>query len=203
MQLEREEKVELVYLHIILAGNCWPCDFLEKQVALLVYILMKLVNEDNDEDYLNAPRELWDEEVSMDSVNLEAGDDQPHDTTMGCQENETSALDFYINQPPSPPLEPGLLHPLELGPLCPLEPGPLHVSCTGQVFNVGHDSEPNGEEEEDKENQDPWIAVKDCWQLRWCSWQLCVISIGITKQELIPMFKRILNEWQLLVTKVV
>lgn len=42
------------------------------QAGLLVDILMKSINEVNDEDYLNAPRELQDEGVPG-SINLKAG----------------------------------------------------------------------------------------------------------------------------------
>ena len=45
---------------------------IKMQAGLLVDILMKSINEVNDEDYLNAPRELQDEGVPG-SINLKAG----------------------------------------------------------------------------------------------------------------------------------
>ena len=137
--------------------------FLETQAARLVDILMELVNEDNDEDHLDAPREPQDEGVSVDDRNLEAADDQPHDATMDFQDD---ALDLHIDQPPSPLLEPGPSRPLELGLLHPLEPGPLCDSRARQVFEVGHDSDANGEEEEEEEHEggDTYVWFKpDVW----------------------------------------
>src|SRR6267154_779520 len=60
--------------------------FLEKQAGLLGDILMKSINQVNDEDYLNAPRKFQNEQVHMDNVDLEAGNDQPHDATTGSQD---------------------------------------------------------------------------------------------------------------------
>lgn len=45
--------------------------FLEKQAGLLVDILMKKINEINNEDHLNAPRGLQDEGVPVGNVDLE------------------------------------------------------------------------------------------------------------------------------------
>ena len=80
--------------------------FLEKQAGLLVDILMKSINEVNGEDHLSAPRELQDEGVPVDNIELEAGDDQPHDAMRDSQDDETSAVDFHIGQSLSPPPEP-------------------------------------------------------------------------------------------------
>ena len=66
----------------------------------------------------------------MDNVDLETGDDQLHDATMGSQDNDTFAFDFQIDQLLSPPQEPGL----------------SLVSHTCWVFDVGPDSEPESEE---------------------------------------------------------
>jgi len=75
-------------------------------VGLLVVILIKSINEVNNEDHFNAPRELQDKGVSVDNLDLEADDDQPHDATTGSQDNEISAFEFQIDQPLSPPPEP-------------------------------------------------------------------------------------------------
>jgi len=99
--------------------------FLEKQAGLLVDILKKSIYEVDVEDHFNIPRGLQDEGVPVDDVNLETGDDQLHNTTVGSQDNDTFAFDFQIDQFPSPPRE----------------PGPSLVSCTCQVFDVGPESE--------------------------------------------------------------
>jgi len=72
--------------------------FLEKQAGLLVNILEKSIYEVEVEDHFNIPRGFWDKGVPVDDVNLETGDDQPHNTTMGSQDNDTFAFDFQINQ---------------------------------------------------------------------------------------------------------
>jgi len=105
--------------------------FLEKQVGLLVNILKKSIYKVAVEDCFNIPRGFRDEGVPVDNVDLEIGDDQLHDATMGSQDDDTFAFDFQINQLLSPPQEPGL----------------LLVSCTCWVFDVGPDSEPESEEE--------------------------------------------------------
>jgi len=82
------------------------------------------------EDHFNTPRGFQDKGVPVDDVDLETGDDQLHDATMGSQDDDTFAFDFQIDQLHSPPQE----------------PGPSLVSCTCQVFDVGPDSEPESEE---------------------------------------------------------
>ena len=72
--------------------------FLEKQVGLLVDILEKSIYEVKVEDHFNIPRGFWDEGVPVDGVDLETGDDQLHDTTMGSQDDDTFAFDFQIDQ---------------------------------------------------------------------------------------------------------
>jgi len=125
--------------------------FLEKQAGLLVDILKKSIYKVDVEDHFNIPRGLQDEGVPVDDVNLETGDDQLHNTTVGSQDDDTFAFDFQIDQFPSPPWEPGL----------------LLVSCTRQVFDVGPESEPDGEEELEEEpdqDGDTYVWFKpDVW----------------------------------------
>jgi len=104
--------------------------FLEKQAGLLVNILEKSIYEVDVEDHFNTPRGFQDEGVPVDDVDLETGDDQPHDATMGSQDDDTFAFNFQIDQLHSPPQE----------------PGPSLVSRTHRVFDVGPDSEPESEE---------------------------------------------------------
>ena len=96
-----------------------------KASGLLVDILKKSIYEVDVEDHFNVPRGLQDEGVPVDDVNLETGDDQLHNATVGSQDNDTFAFNFQIDQFPSPPQE----------------PGPSLVSCTCQVFDVGPESE--------------------------------------------------------------
>jgi len=125
--------------------------FLEKQVGLLVNILEKSIYEVDIEDHFNIPRGFRDEGVPVDDVDLETGDDQPHDTTMGSQDDDTFAFDFQIDQLLSPPQEPGL----------------SLVSRTCRVFDVEPDSEPDGEEESEEEpdqDGDTYVWFKpDVW----------------------------------------
>jgi len=72
--------------------------FLEKQAGLLVDILEKSIYEVDVEDHFNIPRGFRDEGVPVDDVDLETGDDQPHDATMGSQDDDTFAFDFQIDQ---------------------------------------------------------------------------------------------------------
>ena len=83
--------------------------FLEKQAGLLVDILEKSIYEVDVEDHFNTPRGFQDEGVPVDDVDLETGDDQPHNATMGSQDDDTFAFNFQIDQLHSPPQEPGLL----------------------------------------------------------------------------------------------
>ena len=121
-------RISIMTPHIRRRSLTFP--IIKMQAGLLVDILMKSINEVNDEDYLNAPRELQDEGVPG-SINLKAGNDQPHDATTGPQDDKTSAFDFHIDQSLSSPLDPGL----------------SHVSPTCHLFDVGPDSEPDGERE--------------------------------------------------------
>jgi len=104
--------------------------FLEKQAGLLVDILKDSIYEVNFEDHFNIPRGFRDKGVPVDDVDLETGNDQLHDATMGSQDDDTFAFDFQIDQLLSPPQE----------------PGPSLVACTRRVFDVGPDSEPESEE---------------------------------------------------------
>jgi len=120
-------------------------------VGLLVDILKKSIYEVDVEDHFNIPRGFQDKGVPVDNLDLETGDDQPHDATMGSQDDDTFAFDFQIDQ---------LLSPSQ-------EPGPSLVSCTCQVFDAGPDSEPDGEEESEEEldqDGDTYIWFKpDVW----------------------------------------
>jgi len=80
--------------------------FLEKQAGLLVNILKDSIYKVNFEDHFNIPRGFQDKGVPVDDVDLETGDDQLHDATMGSQDDDTFAFDFQINQLLSPPQEP-------------------------------------------------------------------------------------------------
>jgi len=99
--------------------------FLEKQAGLLVNILKKSIYKVDVEDHFNVPRGLQDKGAPVDDVNLETGNDQLHNATVGSQDNDTFAFNFQIDQFPSPPWE----------------PGPSLVSRTCQVFDVGPESE--------------------------------------------------------------
>jgi len=125
--------------------------FLEKQVGLLVDILKKSIYKVDVEDHFNVPRRLQDKGVPVDDVNLETGDGQLHNATVGSQDDDTFAFDFQIDQFPSPPREPGL----------------SLVSHTCQVFDVGPESEPDGEEELEEEpdqDGDTYVWFKpDVW----------------------------------------
>ena len=109
--------------------------FLDTHAGLLVNILNQSLDEVNNNNHLNTPEELHDRGMPMGNVNLEVGNDQPHDTMMGPQDDNIPALDFNIDLSFSPPPE----------------PGPLCVSCTQQAFNVVPESEPDGGEESEEE----------------------------------------------------
>ena len=114
----RKGRISIITRHI--RRRSLTLQFLEKQADLLVDILMELIDEVNDGDHLNAPRELQDG-VSVDNVDLEAGNDQSHDATTGSQDDDTSAFDFQNDQSLSSPPE----------------PGPSRASRACQVFDVG------------------------------------------------------------------
>ena len=69
--------------------------FLEIQVGLLVDLLEKSINDVNGDDHFNVPRWLQDEGVRVDDV--KAGNDLPHNTTEGFQDDSAFAFDFQID----------------------------------------------------------------------------------------------------------
>lgn len=61
--------------------------FLETHTGLLVNILNQSLDEVNNNNHLNAPEELHDRGMPMGNVDLEVGNDQPHDAMMGPQDD--------------------------------------------------------------------------------------------------------------------
>jgi len=90
----------------------------------------------------NIQREFQDEGAPVDDIDMEAADEPlAYNTTTGSQHDDISGFDFHINQTLSPPPEPGL----------------SHISHICQVFAVGPDSKPEGEEGADKLDEDACI----------------------------------------------
>ena len=88
-------------------GRSLTLQFLEKQQDLLLKFLRYSINGFNGEERWDVSRELQDDGVPMDDVDLEGGENQLHDVTTGPQDDGTSAFDFHIDQSFSPPPEPG------------------------------------------------------------------------------------------------
>jgi hypothetical protein len=124
------------------------------QAGLLVDVLKKSIGEYNGKGHSNIPRGLQGKGVPVDDcLDLEPGDDQPHDAMTGSHDDNTSAFDFHMDHSLSPQLE----------------PGPSRVSCAriDRVFDVAPYSEPDVEdewEEEPDQGRDTSVWFKpDVW----------------------------------------
>ena len=88
---------------------------------------------------------LQDEGVRVNDV--KAGNDLPHNTAEGFQDDNSFAFDFQIDQLFSSPRK----------------PGPSLVSRAHQVFDMGPDSESDGEEDREEEpdhGEDTYVWFK-------------------------------------------
>ena len=99
---------------------------------------MDSISEVNGKENQNIQREFQDEGAPVYDIDREAVEEPPaYNATTGSQHDDISGFDFHIDQTLSPPPE----------------PGPSRVSRIRQVFAVGPDSEPEGEEGADKPDE--------------------------------------------------
>jgi len=99
---------------------------------------MDSISEVNGKENQNIQREFQDEGAPVYDIDREAVEEPlAYNATTGSQHDDICGFDFHIDQTLSPPPE----------------PGPSHVSRICQVFAVGPDSEPEGEEGADEPDE--------------------------------------------------